>query len=272
MRPNAILLLATSLGLAGVPARLGGQTPRNYSYDFRLDPGDKKSERVIHGTVRVSGARARVETDEEKPHGERSYFLIGNEGRTVYVVHPDRQTYEAHDVDEFAQVVGTAMRAAGPVMKISVRDVQLDTARLGAGDKVAGRQTQRVQLRQRWTTSMRVLGFVKEDMRGTSVAEYWTDPSMPLMRNPLFELVSTAHMALASADADFMAQANGARAVLFRGSPLKADIRLRMNGEDGDDETHLRYEVTKITMGGVDDSALAVPKGYRRTNSREVSF
>jgi hypothetical protein len=272
MRPNVALVLALSLTAAGGRTPLSAQSPRTYSYDFLLDPGGEKSHRVIHGTVRVSGTRARLDTDEEKPRGEKSYFLIGNEGRTVYVVRPDRQTYEAHDADEFVHVVGTAMRAAGPVMKIDVRDVRLDTARLGAGEPVAGRPTQRMQLRQRWTMSMRVLGFVKEDMTGSSVAEYWSDPSMPLMRNPLFELVSAAYLALASADADFMAQADGARAAFFRGSPLKADIRLRMSGKDGDDATHLRYEVTKITVGGVDESALALPNGYKRTNSREVSF
>lgn len=259
MRPTlaTVLLLLASAAAA--------QAPRAYSYEFRLDPGGKRGDDVIQGTVRVAGTRARVDTDERKSDDDRSYFLLADGGRTLYVVHPGRQTYEQHDADEFAHVVGTAMRAVGPILKISVRDVRLDTARLGAGERVAGRATQRVQLRQRWTTSMRVLGFVKEDMGGSSVAEYWADPSLPLMRNPLFDIVSTALLALAAADADFVGDADAARAQLFRGSPLRADVRMTMSGEKGDDVTRLRYEVTKFTPGGVNDADLLLPKGYRRS-------
>jgi len=151
------------------------------------------------------------------------------------------------------------------VLKVSVRDVRLDTARLGPGETVAGRRTQRVQLRQHWTTSMRVMGFVKEDLTGSAVAEYWADPSMPLMRNPLFDIVSTSLMALAASDEEFIGNADAARAKLFRGSPLRADVRMSVAGDKGDDDTRLRYEVTKITAGGVDEADLDVPKGYRRT-------
>lgn len=263
-------ILAVLLMASGAVAR--AQTPTSYSYDFRLDPSGKKSDRVIHGTARVSGSRARIDTDDGKADGDRNYFLLADGGRTVYIVHPDKKTYEEHDAVEFAHVVGTAMAAAGPVMKITVRDVRLDTARLGAGDAVAGRKTQRVQLRQRWTTSMRVLGFVKEDLGGSSVAEYWTDPTFTLMRNPLFDLISTAHLALASADPEFMRSGDAARTALYRGSPLRADVRMTMTGKDGDDDTHLRYEVTRIVAGPVDESALALPKGYRRTSTHEVSF
>jgi hypothetical protein len=186
------------------------------------------------------------------------------------VVHSDKKTYETHNADEFARIVGTAMQSVGPILKLSVSNVRLDTARLGSGDPVAGRTTQRVQLRQRWTTSMRVLGFVKEDMNGSSVAEYWADPAWPLMRNPLLDIVSTSLLALAAADEDFIAHADAARAVLFRGSPLKADIRMTTGGSDGQDETRLRYEVTKITPGAVNEADLEVPKGYTRTSERTL--
>jgi len=258
--------------LAAPSVSAGAQAPRAYTYEFRLDPGGKKSDRVIHGTMRVSGARARIDTDEEKPEGERSYFLLGDGGGTVYVVRPERRTYEVHDADEFAQLVGKAMRAVGSVMKVSVRNVRLDTARLGAGETIAGRSTRRVQLRQRWTTDMSVLGFVKENLGGSVVSEYWSDPSLPLMRNPLFEIVSTSMLALAASDEAFIGDADAARAALFRGSPLKADVRATMSGKDGDDVTHLRYEVTRITPGAVDEQSLALPKGFRKSSGREVSF
>lgn len=272
MRPFALSAALAVVAVAASARTSAAQTPRSYSYEFELHPGGK-IDRMTHGTVRVSGDRARIDTDDHGKDGDSTYFLLADGGRTVFNVRPGKQTYEVYDADEFAHIVGTALRAAGPVMKVSVRDVRLDTARLGAGARVAGRPTQRVQMRQRWTTSMRVLGFVKEDMAGSAVAEYWTDPSMPLMRNPIFDIVSSSLLALASSDERFMDDTDAARAALFRGSPLKADIRLSIAKDDGDDDTRMRYEVTKITVGGVDEAALTLPKGFRRTvNKHEVRF
>ena len=257
--------LAVSLLL--VASTAGAQLPRAYSYEFRLDPGSKKGNDVIHGTVRVSGGRARIDTDERDK--DRDYLLVGDGGRTVYVVHDDKRTYEEHDADDFAHIVGTAMRAVGPVLKVSVSDARIDTARLGSGGTVAGRQTQHMRLNQRWRTSMRVMGFVKEDLRGSANGEYWADPSLVLMRNPLFDIVSTSLFALAASDEEFLAKSDASRSRLFRGSPLKADITYSVAVPDGDDgDSHLRYEVTKFTPGAVDEHALDIPKGYRRTSEK----
>jgi hypothetical protein len=261
MRSFAAVALVFALAAADA------QTPRAYSYDFQLDPGGKKDKELIHGTVRVSGSRARVDTDE-RDNGD-DYLLVADGGRTVYVVHTDKRTYEQHDADDFARVVGTALRAVGPVVKFTVRDVRLDTARLGAGVTVAGRRTERVQVRQHWRTSIRVMGFTKDDMTGSAVSEYWTDPSLPLMRNPLLDIISTSLLALAASDEDFLEQGDAAKAKLFRGSPLRADIRMTMGGDESDD-TRLRYEVTKFTPGAVNEADLDVPKGFRRTS--EHSF
>lgn len=258
--PAVTLLLAA--------ATAGAQAPRAYSYDFQLDPGGKKENAVIHGTVRVAAGRARVDTDERDKDGD--YLLLADGGRTLYVVHPSKLTYEQHETDSFARIVGTAMRAAGPVLKFSVKDVRLDTARLGAGVTVAGRRTERVQMRQHWRTSIRVMGFTKDDMMGSAVGEYWADPSLSLMRNPLLDIISTSLLALAASDEDFLDQGDAAKASLFHGSPLKADIRMTLDGSKGDDDTRLRYEVTKFTTGAGNEAELEVPKGYRRASEKST--
>ncbi|MDP1892475.1 MAG: hypothetical protein Q8K55_16440 [Gemmatimonadaceae bacterium] len=264
MRSMTAVLLAAVFASAA-----HAQAPTAYTYEFRLDPGNKTGEDVIEGTVRVQGARARVDTRNRGHDSDGSYFLVRDGGRVLYVVHPERGEYEVHDADAFARVVGTAMRAVGPIVRFSVHDVRLDTARLGSGAPVAGRRTQRVQLRQHWTTSIRVMGFVKEGVSGSAVGEYWADPSFPLMRNPLLDIVGTSIFALAASDESFIQNADDLKARLFRGAPLKADIRITAADGEGDaDETRLRYEVTSLRVGQVDDGALELPKGYRKTNSR----
>ena len=262
MRTLTAVLLAAVLASA---AR--AQAPTAYTYEFRLDQGSKKGENVIEGTVRVQGARARVDTRDRGHDSDGSYFLVRDGGRVLYVVRPDRGEYEVHDADAFARIVGTAMRAVGPMVRFSVHDVRLDTARLGSSAPVAGRRTQRVQLRQHWTTSIRVMGFVKEGIASSAVCEYWADPSFPLMRNPLLDVVGTSLFALAASDEDFIQRSDALKASLFRGAPLKADVRITAAAEDGDDdETRLRYEVTSLRVGPVDAAALEVPKGYRKSN------
>jgi hypothetical protein len=124
-------------------------------------------------------------------------------------------------------------------------------------------------LRQRWTTSIRVMGFIKEGVASSAVGEYWADPTFPLMRNPLLDVVSSSIFALAASDEDFLRQADALKATLFRGAPLKADIRITASDKDGDDdETRMRYEVTSLRVGPIDAAALEVPKGYRRSNKQ----
>ena len=41
-----------------------------------------------------------------------------------------------------------------------------------------------------------------------------------------------------------------------------------MGGSDGNDSSRLRYEVTKLTPGAVDEGALEIPKGYRLTSEK----
>lgn len=260
-------IVHAALVFATLASAAGAQAPSDYTYEFRLDPGNKNGEDVIEGTVRVRGDRARVDTRGRGHDSDGSYFLVRDGGRVLYVVRPDRGEYEVHDADAFARIVGTAMRAAGPIVRFSVHDVRLDTVRLGASVPVAGRRTQRVQLRQRWTTSIRVMGFIKEGVSGSAVSEYWADPTFPLMRNPLLDVVGTSLFALAASDEEFLQEADALKAALFRGAPLKADVRISAADEDGDnDETRLRYEVTSLRIGPVDAVALEVPKGFRKSN------
>jgi hypothetical protein len=93
------------------------------------------------------------------------------------------------------------------------------------------------------------------------------------MRNPLLDIVGTSLFALAASDETFIQQADDLKARLFRGAPLKADVRITAAGEDGDDdETRLRYEVTSLRVGPVDAAALEVPKGFRKSNERRFKM
>jgi hypothetical protein len=255
MRPLVATLVL--LALAAPPAR--SQGARAYTYEFELDEGHRGGE-VTHGTVRVSGDRARVDVDSRE--GKPEYFLLTDGGRTVYVVHPDRRTMERHDGDAFASIVGAGLRAAAPVVRFTMRDFSIDTLRLGDGGTVAGRHTQRTGVQEHWRLTMRAMGIVEEEMTGRTTATFWTDPTLTLMRNPMYDIVSSAMYAMAGSDREFSAASQATRRALLRGGLLKADITYDAGGGDREHE-RLRYEVLRITTAPVDESALALPKDYR---------
>ncbi|MBI1810307.1 MAG: hypothetical protein HYR75_10450 [Gemmatimonadetes bacterium] len=232
------------------------QLPQAYTYDFRLEEG--RGGEVTTGTVRVSGDRARVDVDSRKDDPE--YFLLADGGRTLYVVHPERRTAERHDGDAFASIVGTGLRAASPVVQFTMREFSIDTLRLGDGGLVAGRRTQRSGVQEQWRLTMRAMGIVEEEMRGRASSTFWTDPTLPLMRNPVYDIVHSAMYAMASSDKRFSDASQATNRALARGGLLKADVTYESG--DGDRE-RLRYEVTRITPGAVDAASLLLPKDYR---------
>jgi len=243
--------------LAAAPAR--AQSSKAYSYDFQLDEGSRTHD-VTRGTVRVSGDRARV--DVESNEADREYFILTDGGKTLYVVHPDRRTIDRHDGDAFASIVGTGLRAASPVVQFTMKDFTIDTTHYGEGGTVAGRHTMRSGLSEHWRLDMRAMGIVHEEMGGSAEATYWTDPTLTLMRNPLYDIVSSAMYAMAASDRKFSSASLAARRSLLHGALLKADISYAM--KDGDhDREHLRYEVTRITPGAVDEKLFTLPKDFR---------
>ncbi|MFI5302339.1 MAG: hypothetical protein ACHREM_29960, partial [Polyangiales bacterium] len=82
--------------IAFAGAALSAQQPSSYSYDFRTT-GDHHSDGIA-GTVRVSGARARI--DVEDRGGDGQYLLVSGDGQVVTVVKPRERTYTIFTADD----------------------------------------------------------------------------------------------------------------------------------------------------------------------------
>ena len=203
-------------------AALGAQQPSSYSYDFRTS-GDHQTDGIT-GTVRVNGARARI--DVEDRGGDGQYLLVSGDGQVVTVVKPRERTYTIFTADDFAHIASLGLRAAGSVVTMKLRDANIESQKLGAGDAIAGHATQHVKLSASWTMEVGAMGFTTP-VRQTVETEYFFDPALKLARNPLTELLESAMSVLPSTDREFSAKSDSVRHLLVRGTPLRTVITER---------------------------------------------
>jgi hypothetical protein len=235
---------------------LGAQQPSSYSYDFRTT-GDHHSDGVT-GTVRVNGARARI--DVEDRGGDGQYLLVSGDGQVVTVVKPRERTYTIFTADDFAHIASLGLRAAGSVLTMKLRDANIESQKLGAGDAIAGHATQHVKMFESWTMEVGAMGFTTP-VRQTVETEYFFDPALKLARNPLTEVLESAIAVLPSTDREFSAKADSVRRSLLRGTPLRTVITER---EDNGRSSRTVIEVTHYGAARVDEAELKVPAGYTR--------
>jgi hypothetical protein len=212
----------------------------------------------ITGTVRVSGGRARI--DVEDRNGDGQYLLVSGDGMVVTVVKPRERTFTTFNSDDFAHIASLGIRAAGKAVTMKLRDSNFKTERLGAGEMIAGRATQRVRVIENWTMDVGAMGFTTP-VRQTVEMEYFFDPTLKLARNPLMEIVASAMTVLPSTDPDFAAHSDSVRHSLVRGTPLRTIIT---EHEDNGRESRTVLEVTKIGTQRVEEAELKVPAGYTR--------
>jgi hypothetical protein len=248
------LLLQTTTTAAATSQSLSG-----YRYDIRMssESGDR-----LTAHVRDAGDRARIDFEG---HGDASgsYLLLLDGGHRVLAVHPREREYSVVDDTTLERIVGTALHAvsATGLVRFRLDDVAIVPERLDARDTVAGRATRRYRLTQEYTVGVRALGLGGDDIHQTVVTDYWVDPSLRLLRNPLLELLATLETALAQQDTAFVRSSTAARRALFTAVPLKIVVR----HVGGDGEAGVRtLVVTDLQRGAIDAAALQVPAEYRR--------
>jgi hypothetical protein len=267
-RPLVVALAAGALALGTLPAPLAAQFVEGRSYFFKLEtPDDGPTTGVMH----VVGDEARIEIEDSKDdHGERTWLLLREGGRTLVTVHPHQRTYSEIDAAKLEGIIGTAMRAVNVIVTMDIVHSNVNGERLGDGGEVAGVRTQRYRLTQEYEMNVGAFGET-ERTRHRIVSDYWVSPDDAPPRNPLIELVTTAPTALAQSDEAFVRRSARTRAALFTAAPLKVVVRSEEIGSRDEPETFL-YEVTRIAPASIDARALRVPDGYRRDDDNDFDI
>ena len=261
------LALAAVLAHAALPSALPAQFTKGQSILFHLASSE---DGPTEGRMHVAGDRARLEIeDHDDGDGGPSYFLLTEGGRTIVTVHPARRSYSEMDARALEKIVGRAMRAVDAVVTMDMVESRVSGERLGPGEPVAGLATERYRVTQEFTIHVGAFGET-ERQRHKIVTDYWVNPEANLPRNPILELLASAHSALAQSNADFVAATERERARLFTASPLRVSVHAEEHDADGDMEMEtLEYEVLRILPATIDQRALRVPREFSRTSGKQ---
>jgi hypothetical protein len=151
---------------------------------------------------------------------------------------------------------------------MELRSSSFETEKLGAGETIAGRPTQHVRIIEHSTMEVGAMGFTSP-VRQTVETEYYYDPSLVLMRNPLAEVVGSAATVLPATNARYAEKQDSVRRMFVKGMPLKTVItQVKENGK----EERTVLEVTRYGAAKVNDADLKIPAGYTRKDNGLGSF
>ncbi len=258
MRRSFAVNTLLAVGLTTV-ASLGAQQPSSYSYDFRSS-SDRESDGMT-GTVRVSGNRARIDLKDR--HGDKEYLLLENDGRSVTVVKPEDESYTTFTSNDFAHIASIGIGAIGKAITMKLRSSSFETEKLGNGEMIAGRHTEHVRVIEHSTMEVGIMGF-SSPVKQTVETEYYYDPSLTLMRNPLIEIVGSTATVLPATDAGYAEKQDSVKRKFMKGMPLKTIIK---NVSDTGKESRIVLEVTRYGATRVNEADLRIPAGYVRKDN-----
>jgi hypothetical protein len=260
-RRLALMLVAL---VAAAPVLSAQAAPsRGYRYVLRMDA--EHGDHLV-ATVRDAGDRARLDFDSHDPNDD-SYLLLLQGGRRIVSVHPREREFSIVNDTTLERIIGKALHAVTDIglVQFRVSDVEITPESLGTGDQVLGRPTQRYRLTQDFTVIIRALGIAGDEIHQTVVTEYWVDPTVPLMRNPVLEMLAAVETALAQSSRGFTRRSAEARHALFGGFPLKIVVTSTSSGGDEAGRTKTRrLEVTSLERASFDPAQFEVPPGFRR--------
>ena len=253
------LLLAALLSAPA--ASLAAQSVQGYRYTLVMRDDDDDE---IIATAHAAGPLLRLDF----PDKDGQYLLSDARQRTVTIVRPAEREYSVTSDSGFERILETAMEAASVVVNLDVRDVRVAGERLGPGEAIGGRATQRYRLTQEFTVRVGALGITGETMRHRITTEYWVAPDVELPRNPVVELLASVESVLAQHDAEFVRRTREARRTLFRGTPLRLEVTAQRLDEPDDAETRT-IEVADLQRVTLEPWLWRVPRDYER---REIEI
>ena len=274
MRCTALLLalLRTPATLAAQGSTTTSAAPAqgwNFTYSVTVSAAGRASDdggltldvAIWHGTARITVRDGALRTLT----GDHGTMLVRSSDSTIVVLNPTRRDALVARANELGALVAGGQAGAVP---IDVSAVWSATHQRGAGPRMFGFATQRVEIAQRYTVQL-ASPTVKRSIRTVQAVQL--DISRDLQKlDPGFRAFSE----LFARALDMPAAVRAALLAVERGVPRGFPVRSSTTAQTvvGSDtlRTERRAEVTAFSRGPVDTATFAVPSGYRVTEMRRL--
>lgn len=253
--------------------------PNGYQYTFRMssrntdDKGAMKDATPMLATVQVAGAKARIDFQDTGRDqqggmfGKGTYMIADRGSRMLILVDPKEKTYAEMPVDAIGKALGSAIGGMGSVFKIRISNAKFTTQDLGAGESMGGFATHHYRVVHDYDMDMQV-AWMKSNTTNHTEADYWVNPEISALPNPIFEMVASVGSAVVASDAEFVRQVKEATEKMFKGVPVKSISRTTSVDKKGKTtEMVSTTEMLNITRAAVPDAVFAIPAGYTKVEA-----
>jgi hypothetical protein len=146
------------------------------------------------GKVQIAGDKARIDFSDLKGPSpamgsKEGYILLHDGGNTMYMVDPKEKQYMKVDAKALGSMMSSLASMTGGIMKIEFKDPSVTVNKLGAGEAILGYDTEKWEILQNYTMSMRVMGMGRTN-RVESRTMLWMAPKLAPkdMMNPFTDM------------------------------------------------------------------------------------
>jgi hypothetical protein len=220
------------------------------------------------GKVQLAGDRARIDFSEVRgaspTMGKDGYIIMHDGGATMYMVDTKEKQYMKIDGKALGGMFSTLTSMTGGLMKIEVKNPSMSVRKLGAGETIVGHATEKWEMKQAYTMSIRTFGFgstTTEEQTST----LWMAPSLKSsdLMNPFLDMARNIS-GLFEGNREWEAVVNGPSRELPAVAVLKMESQSRSTPDKGKPTYALSsMEVTSWTKGDVPASVFEIPSGYK---------
>jgi hypothetical protein len=220
------------------------------------------------GTVQIAGDKARIDFREVRgaspTMGKDGYLIMHDGGATTYMVDTKDKQYMKIDSRALGGMFSSLSSMTGGLMKIEVTNPTFSVRKLGAGETIAGHATERWEMQQSYTMSVRTFGF------GTSTTEaststLWMAPGLTAgeLMNPFLDMARNMS-SLFEGNAEWEALVSGPNRQL----PELAVLRMQSQSKSTPAKGKPTYavsnmDVTSWITGDVPAAVFEIPSGYK---------
>jgi hypothetical protein len=228
------------------------------------------------GRVQMAGDRARIDFSEVKgpspAMGKAGYVLMHDGGNTMYMVDTKEKQYMKIDAKALGGMVSSLSSMTGGLMKIEVTNPSMSVRKLGAGESIIGYATEKWEIKQAYTMTMKTFGFGSTPT-DESTTTLWMAPQMKAteLMNPFLDMAKTMGT-MFEGNKEWEAVVMGPSRELPEAAVLKMESRSKSTTDKGKPQYSINsMEVTNWTKGDVNASTFELPSGFKAVEMPNIA-
>lgn len=220
------------------------------------------------GKVQVAGDKARIDFAEVKgpspAMGKDGYILMHDGGATMYMVDTKEKQYMKIDAKALGGMFSSITSMTGGLMKMEVKNPSMSVRKLGAGESIIGYATEKWELKQAYTMTIKTFGF-GSTTTNESTTTLWMAPELKAseLMNPFMDMARSIG-GMFEGNKEWDEVVNGPTRELPQTAALKMNSQQKTTDEKGKAQYSLStMEVTEWRKGDVSSAALELPAGFK---------